>query len=123
MGRGLIRLYLVLWGLLIAFSVATNYKELATYVGYERWTLEKAFERAEAYVKSKCKEDELSKLDMKCIYPGAVFSDDYVTDAQVEITIWMFKNAIFKAPFYFLVILVVLYWLVKWVIAGFQRKQ
>lgn len=123
MGRGLIRLYLVLWGLWIVFGVATNHKEIATYLGYQRWTLEKATERAEEYKKSKCKDDEASKLDINCAYPGLLSSDAYVTESQVELTVWMFKMAMLKAPFYFFVLLVILYWLMKWVVAGFRKNK
>jgi hypothetical protein len=123
MGRGLIRLYLVLWSLWLCFGVATNYKELATYLGYEKWTVAKATERAEEYRKSKCKDDEASRLDINCVYPGSFSPDEYVTESQVELTVWMFKMAMLKAPFYFFLILVVLYWLMKWIVGGFRKKR
>jgi hypothetical protein len=123
MGRGLIRLYLVLWSLWLCFGVATNYKELATYLGYDRWTVAKAIERAEEYRKSNCKEDEKSRLDISCLYPGGLSPDEFVTESQVELTVWMFKVAMLKAPLFFFVLVVILYWLIKWVVAGFRKKK
>lgn len=119
MGRGLIRLYLVLWGLLFCFGVATNYKELATYLGYDRWTEEKAAERADAFRLASC-DDKSTRIEC---YPDLIFPNEYVTKSQVELAVWMFEMAILKAPFYFFVLLVVLYWLTKWVVAGFRKKR
>lgn len=122
MGRGLIRLYLALWAIWFCYGVATNYKELATYLGHDRWTAAKADERVEAYRKKNCNDDESSKLDINCV-SGLLGTDEYVTETQVELTVWMFKMAMLKAPFYFFVLLIILYWLMKWVIAGFLKKN
>ena len=119
MGRGLIRLYLVLWGLWIAFGVATNYREITTYLGYDRWTIQKATERADEFRLANC---DGKSTRLEC-WPGLLDPNEYVTENQVELNVWMFKLAMLKAPFYFFVLLVVLYWLMKWVIAGFKRKK
>ena len=118
-GRGLIRLYFVLWGLMFAFGVATNYKELATHIGFERWTIEKAAERANVIIKTEC-DNTPSRLE--CLYPEAIDPNEYVTEVQVEVSVWLFKTAILKAPFYFFILLVTLYWLMKWIVAGFRKK-
>lgn len=120
MGRGLIRLYLALWSLWFCFGVATNYKELATYLGSDRWTMEKAAERQKERWKIEC--DGKSFSDECQLMQLSVPSNEVVTENQVELTVWMFKMAILKAPFYFFVLMVVLYWLMKWVVTGFRQK-
>jgi len=122
MGRGLIRLYLAIWAIWFCYGVAEHYKELATYVGYDYWTQAKAAERADEYYKKNCKEDEKSRLDINCL-SGFLSSDEFVTESQLEQRVWMFKMAMLKAPFFFFVLLVVLYWLTKWVVAGFRKKK
>lgn len=116
MGRGLLRLYLALWLVWFSYGVADNYKELATYYGYDRWTIEKASERQE----DKCKGKPISE---ECMPEGWVPTDDFVSEERVNVVVWMFKMAMIKAPFFFLIFLAVMYWLVKWVIAGFRKKR
>jgi len=116
MGRGLLRLYLALWLAWISYGAADNYKELATHYGYDRWTMEKARERQE----DKCKEKPISD---ECMPQGLIPLDDFVSEERVEVVVWMFNMAMIKAPFFFLVFLSMLYWLGKWVIAGFRKKK
>ena len=113
MGRGLIRLYCAMWAIWFCFGVATNYKELATYLGSDRWTEAKAVERGQA----KCNA-ELESID--CFL---ITADEFVTDDLVNVVVWMFGMAMIKAPFYFLIFVTAVYWIGKWVSAGFRRKQ
>ncbi len=116
MGKGLLRLYLALWLVWLSYGVIDNYKEIATHLGYENWTLEKASERQ----KIKCEGKPLSE---ECLPEGTVPSDDVVSKERVDVVVWMFKMAMIKAPLFLLVFLTALYWLGKWVIAGFRKKK
>jgi hypothetical protein len=113
MGRGLIRLYFAMWAIWFCFGVATNYKELATYLGSDRWTEAKAVERGQA----KCNAEPES---IDCFL---ITADEFVTDDLVNVVVWMFGMAMIKAPFYFLIFVTAVYWIGKWVSAGFRRKQ
>jgi hypothetical protein len=113
MGKGLIRLYLALWLVWFSYGVIDNYKELATYYGYDKWTIEKARERSD----TKCK---TSPESVDCF---AIPLDDFVSEERANVVMWMFNMAMIKTPFFFLIFLVVMYWLVKWVIAGFRKKK
>lgn len=113
MGRGLFRLYLALWLLWFSYGVADNYKELATYIGYDYWTVERANERNK--ILCSLKPDE-------CL-PEWLDSADTVSEDSVNVVVWMFTMAMINAPFYFLVFLITMYWLVKWAVAGFRRKK
>lgn len=113
MGKGLLRLYFALWLVWFSYGVIDNYKELATHYGYDRWTIDKAQERSEA----KCKTTPDS---VDCF---AIPVDDFVSEERVNVVVWMFNMAMIKAPFFFLIFLVGMYWLGKWVIAGFRKKK
>ncbi len=113
MGRRLIRLYLALWAIWFCFGVVTNYKELATYLGSDRWTEEKAVERS----KVKC----IAEPDSADCF--LITSDDFVTKDVVNVVVWMFGMAMIKVPLYFLIFVTAMYWIGKWVIAGFRRRQ
>ena len=113
MGRGLFRLYLALWLVWISYGIIDNYKELATHYGYSKWTIEEATERSNA----KCK---IAPDSVDCF---GIPSDDFVSEERVNVVVWMFNMAMIKAPFYFLALLILVYWLGKWVIAGFRRKK
>ena len=93
--------------------MATNYQELATFLGAERWT-EQGYEKRRADLCEKngsiyCIED---------LVPG----DEVVTKAQVELATWMFWTACLKAPAALLMFLTLLYFMGKWVLNGFIRR-
>jgi hypothetical protein len=113
MGRGLFRLYLALWLMWLSAGVVYGHKEIATYIGFEKWTIEGASERS----KEKCKKDPDS------IWCYAIPSDDYVSQKEVNDVVSIFNLLMIKAPFYLLLFLTAMYWLVKWVVAGFRRKH
>jgi|LauGreDrversion4_2_1035121.scaffolds.fasta_scaffold01530_8 hypothetical protein len=120
MGKGLLRLYLALWLVWFSYGVIDNYKELATYYGYDKWTIEKAAEREQLRWKKEC---EGKPVSLECPPPGLVPSDDFASEERVNVVVWMFNMAMIKAPFFFLLFLTAMYWLGKWVIAGFRKKN
>ncbi|WP_238147383.1 hypothetical protein [Limnohabitans sp. Rim28] len=120
MGRGLIRLYVALWAIWVCYGVLANYRELATYLGSDEWTFEKAAEKETVRWNKECKGKPLSA---NCPPEDWVPLKDVVSEDQVKNAINGFGTVMFVAPFFFLLLLVIFYWLVKWVIAGFRRKK
>jgi hypothetical protein len=112
MGRGLVRLYLALWLIWFSYGVADNYKELATYVGYDRWTMKKAIERS----------NEKCKIDPDSIACLSISSNEFVSEERVETVASMFTSLMIIAPFFLFLILTALFWLAKWVIEGFRKQ-
>jgi hypothetical protein len=61
-------------------------------------------------------------LGPDCPPEGFVLENDFVSEERVNVVVWMFKMAMIKAPFFLLLFLMAMYWLGKWVIAGFRKK-
>ena len=118
LGRGLLRLYLVLWLVWASVCGATAYRELATYLGYDHWTLEKAAERWGLRWDVECKGRPSS---LECPPRDFIPSNYFVSEDQVRIVVPMFIDAAIKLPFIVLMALFICFRLLSWVIAGFKK--
>lgn len=119
MVRKLIFLYLVFWGLWVAIGAALNYMELATYLGFDRWTVGKAYEKADVFNAANC-EDKSSKIACHYWQPDP---NSYVTEDEVEYFASMFYFTFIKAPLFLFLFLLALGWLIKAVFSGSRRKK
>ncbi len=115
MGKGLLRLFFAFWLIWIAVGIADSYKELATYIGYDRWTVEKALERQ----KIKC---DKTQAIIDCVPFGSVLVDEVVQDADVKRKVSDFVDLILIVPLILLLCLLLLYMLGKWVVNGFKKN-
>jgi hypothetical protein len=120
MAQLFLKIYLGFWALWIAFGVVTNYQEILTKLGYERWTKEQVLLRATDKWKKECGETALST---ECPMESSALSIEFVSEAQAEMVTWMFMTAMVKAPFYFLLVLVGLYWLCRGIVAVSKRLK
>lgn len=119
-GRGLLRLFIALWIIWIAFGVADSYKELATFAGYDGWTVQKALERNRIEYGPECAANPAS---FACIHMNSVRADEVVRDADVLYKVNGFFLVMIVVPFVVLIMLIAMYMLGKWVIKGFHKHE
>lgn len=119
MAKGLLRLFLALWLVWVAIGVADSYKELATYAGYDRWTVDKALERNKIKYEAECRANPGS---IACIGLNSYSAGEVVRDADVQRKVRGFFNVILLAPLILLLFFTIAYALGRWVIKGFKEK-
>jgi hypothetical protein len=115
MGKGLFKLYMAFWLLWFSYGVLDNYKELAIYVGYNNWTSEKDVEKN----KASCDTNQQSD---NCLSEKLKDTQEAISEDSVNVIVWMFTMAMIKAPFYFLLFLILIYWLGSWVFSRLRAK-
>lgn len=85
----LLKVFLVLWVLWMAFGVALHYKEFLTVAGSDYWSKAQMQDRA----RNEClRSAEKSPGECESI------TVDYVTEMQVGIMMWVFEKAFVQAP-------------------------
>ena len=118
MGKGLLRLFFALWLVWIVIGVGDTYKELATYAGYDGWTVEKALERNEIKYGAEC---EANPSSSSCIWLSSVAVDEIVNEAGVKRKVSGFVDMALIVPLIFLLFFTFIFMLGKWVVRGFKK--
>jgi hypothetical protein len=112
LGKGLLRLYFVLWILWIIVMLSENHKALAPHVGITYWTNESYNERE----KHRC---EARALEDCSIYYLAY--KEVVTDKQIEEAPKDFFDLGIVVPSILLFIFTGIYMALKWIFKGFKK--
>jgi hypothetical protein len=120
LGKGLLRLFFALWVIWTAFAVADSYKELATYAGYDRWTVEQALERNQKKYGAEC---EANPGGFACMLLASKPNGEVVKYEDAKRRFKDFVNLVVIAPLILLLLLVSLYLLGKWVVNGFRKND
>jgi hypothetical protein len=119
MGKGLLRLFLALWLVWIVIGVADAYKEIATYMGSEQWSVEKATEKNIKRHEAECNVNPSSLI---CKISGSSYSpNDVVNEADAKRKVRAFIDVVTIAPLILLLSLFFIYMLGKWVVRGFKK--
>ena len=131
-GKGLLRLYLVLWMLLAIASFVVGHKEVLTYLGSTYWSAQKAaeakkfafqwseFDRQIEICRSDECRDQFEVLRFRLLGllgPGKRIIGD---ENDVSHTVEMWALFVLVAPAVLLIILTALFKLLVWVLAGFK---
>jgi hypothetical protein len=114
LGKGLLRLYFVLWILWIFAMLVFYHKALAPHVGITYWTNESYNARD----KQRC-EAQFAPLEDCRIYDISL--PDIVTDKQIEEAPKDFFDLCIVIPFILLFIFTVIYMALKWIFKGFKK--
>lgn len=123
LGKGLLRLYFVLWIFWVIVMLSENHKALAPHVGITYWTVEDFDLRAKVDEETCNKKTTLSNDD-KCTLleiasPIAPF--DYPTNQQIEKAPRKFFDLGIVVPFIWLFIFTGIYMALKWIFKGFRK--
>lgn len=108
--------YLVIWLLWLIFGIATNYKELATFLGYQKWT-EFSIKNA---VKINCENIKINIIEYeKCL----LNHEDYVTNFDANFSVFIIKQAFIMAPLILLVLIILIFYSTKLIYKYFKKSS
>jgi hypothetical protein len=123
LGKGLLRLYLVLWILWVIVILDYNHKALAPHVGITYWTVEDFDLRAKVDKETCNKKTTLPNDDictlLKHSRPIAPF--DYPSNEEIEKAPRDFFDLGIVVPFILLFIFTGIYMALKWIFKGFKK--
>lgn len=126
LGRGVLRVYLVVWLLWALFFAFSSHKALLTAVGVTYWTPESAMERSRLeFEELGCKDPVKSKSE-ECVSlpPAGMYpANDVVTEEDVDFAVTTFLLGTLVLPIAGLLIGLLLWFLTKWVVQGFVNKD
>ena len=126
LGRGVLRVYLVLWllwALVIAFS---SHKALLTAVGVTYWTPESVMERNRLEFDTLGCTDPIRSKSEECVSfspQGDYLTNDVVTKDDVDHALTAFLLGVVVLPIAILTVGVLLWFLTKWVVRGFLSNH
>lgn len=110
-GRGLLRLYLVVWMLIAIASLVGGHREVMTYLGSTYWSAENIDQRQ----KRDCKTEE-------CWKPPASDGAETVEPAKAKESVELFAILVLAVPAVLLLVMVVIFKLLAWAFAGFKTN-
>jgi hypothetical protein len=122
-GKGLLRLYLVLWLLLAVASLVGGHREVLTYLGSTYWSAEKVVQRQKEEFQKKmndCKSEDCRKRLQDSTFtefPSAVATVDL---DEAKRSVELFAYLVLVVPAVLLVVLLTLFKLLAWAFAGFK---
>ena len=108
--------YFVIWLLWLIFGIATNYKELATFLGYQKWT--------EISIKNEvlinCENIKINLVEYeKCL----LNHEDYVTDFDANFSVFIIKQAFILAPLILLILIILIFYSSKMIFKYFKKSS
>lgn len=126
LGKGLLRLYLVVWMLIAIASLVGGHREVMTYLGSTHWSLEEAGQRQEEEFQkqvNECKSEECRKrLQDKAWYLTAPESAQVIDPEKAKESVELFAFLVLVVPAALLLVLVVIFKLLAWAFAGFKTN-
>lgn len=116
LGKGLLRLYFVLWILLIIGGLSDNYRALAPHIGITYWSNESINARAKEYCKTEIGPSLYCQLILKGHVNAGKLTNEKIAEAPKE-----FFDIFILVPFIFLFIFIGIYMALKWIFKGFKK--
>jgi preprotein translocase subunit SecF len=121
-GKGLLRLYLVFWMLLVIASLVGSLREVMTYLGSTHWSVEKVVQRQEEEFQRKnkdCTTKECQKMSAIDLAPAA---DKVVDPEKAKASVELAVILVLAVPAALLLVLIMIFKLLAWAFAGFKTN-
>jgi hypothetical protein len=123
-GKGLIRVFLVLWLVWVSVLTFTSHKALLTAAGVSYWTETAAIERNRAERKEVgCDDASVTRTETDCLPDGDYLSNEVIGEGEVKDALTAFFLGGFLLPLGILTALVTLWFLGRWAMSGFYSRK
>ena len=111
--KGLMRIFIVIWLMWIAFGISSHYKELATYIGYERWT-ELGVTKESNEICENAKKIKIDDINCYSI-------PEFITIQHADYIFREFSKIFVIMPLLLILLMSILFYSYKWIIQGFKK--
>lgn len=122
LGKGLLRLYLVLWMLIAITSLVGGHREVMTYLGSTHWSHETVVQRQKDEFQRKNKDCTTKECQDRAFWEKFPEASELVDPEKAKESVELFAFLVLVVPAALLLVLVVIFKLLAWAFAGFKTN-
>ena len=122
LGRGLLRLYLVVWMLIAVATLVGGHREALTYLGSTYWNAEKVVQRQKLAFNEKYPDCTSKECLDQAFFQEFPESSQVVDPQNAKESVELFGFLVLVVPAALLLVLVVIFKMLAWAVAGFRTN-